>query len=51
MKGSNHLNKLQILALTYERHLFFKQQLNKKRHEKVTKTTKHSNLIRLINRQ
>ena len=48
MKDSNHLNKLQIVALTYERHLFFKKQLNYKKNEKVTKITKHSNLVRLI---
>ena len=48
MKGSNHMNKLQIVALTYEFHLYYKKQLNKQRHEKVIKKTKHSNLIKHI---
>lgn len=48
MKDSNHMNKLQIVALTYEFHLYYKKQLNKQKNEKVTKNTKHSNLIRFI---
>jgi len=44
----NHMNKLQIVALTYEFYLYYKKQLNKQRHEKITKITKHSNLIRAI---
>lgn len=37
MKDSNHLNKIQILALTHERHLFFKKQLNNKKMKKLLK--------------
>lgn len=47
-RQTNHLNKLQIVALTYEFHLHYKKQLNYKKNEKVTKITKHSNLVRLI---
>ena len=48
MKNNDHLNKISILLLTFERHLFFKKQLNYKKNEKVTKNNKHSNLIRAI---
>jgi len=42
------MNKLQIVAISYEKYLRYKKQLNYKKNEKVTKNTKHSNLIRAI---
>ena len=48
MKSDDHLNKIGIMLLTYERHQYFKKQSKKQRHEKAIKQSKHSNLVRLI---
>lgn len=42
------LNKTQIVAITHERHLYFKKLINKRKHEKSKNQSKHSNLVRLI---
>jgi hypothetical protein len=42
------MNKIQIVAISYEKYLHLKNLQNKNKHEKVTKKTKHSNLVRLI---
>lgn len=51
MKQINPLNKTQIVAFSYEKHLILRKIKNSIKHEKENKANKHGNLIKFIRMQ